>query len=113
MKPLKFVITACALAVGITTAITTTSADDKKAKKEQIEFGQYLSSSCVTCHKLDGKDTGIPSIIGWDEESFVEVLLSFKTKERENKAMQTVAATLSKTDMAALAAYYATIKEKE
>lgn len=92
-----------ALSVGFTTALAS----------EKVEFGKYLSSSCVTCHRIDGTDTGIPSIVGWDEESFVEVLKSYKTKERENKAMQTIAAPLTKEDMEALAAYFATLKEKE
>lgn len=80
---------------------------------DQTEFGEYLSTSCVTCHQLSGADNGIPAIVGWDKEAFVEVMLSYKTKERENKAMQTIATPLSREDMEALAAYFATIQPKE
>ncbi len=80
---------------------------------EKVEYGEYLSGSCVTCHQLSGADNGIPAIVGWDAEAFVEVLLSYKTKERDNKAMQTIAIPLSKEEMEALAAYFATIKAKE
>ncbi len=96
-----------AAAVLITASPALASEDDK------IEYGEYLSGSCVTCHQLSGADNGIPAIVGWDKEAFVEVLLSYKTKERENKAMQTVALPLSREEMEALAAYFATIAPKE
>ena len=80
---------------------------------EKTEYGEYLSGSCVTCHQLSGADNGIPAIVGWDAETFVEVMLSYKTKERENKAMQTIATPLSREEMEALAAYFATIQPKE
>lgn len=74
------------------------------------ELGEYLSSQCTTCHQLSGKDNGIPSIVGWDTASFAAVLNSYKKRERENKAMQNIAGTLSDEDIASLAAYFATIK---
>lgn len=94
-------------------------AEKKVAKKvdaktaEKIEYGQYLSGSCVTCHQLSGAANGIPAIVGWDAEDFVEVLKAYKTKERENKAMQTVVAAMSKEEMEALGAYFATIEPKD
>jgi cytochrome c len=81
-----------------------------RAGASDIELGEYLSSQCTTCHQLSGKTKGIPSIVGWDAESFIAVLRSYKLKERENQAMQNIAGTLSDDDMAALAAYFATIK---
>lgn len=97
------------MATGALLAATSvaTKADD------QVAFGEYLSGSCVTCHSAKGKDDGIPSIVGWDKEAFVEVLLSYKNKERDNKAMQGITAALSKEEMQALAAYFATLKEQE
>ena len=76
-------------------------------------LGEYLSSQCTTCHQLSGKVSGIPSIVGWDQESFIAVMQSYKKKERENKVMQNISGTLSTEDIAALAAYFATIKPKE
>jgi cytochrome c553 len=80
---------------------------------QDLEYGEYLSNQCTTCHQLSGKDNGIPPIVGWDAESFIAVLASYKRKERENKAMQTIAASLGDEEMAALAAYFATLKPKE
>ena len=76
-------------------------------------LGEYLSSQCTTCHQLSGKVSGIPAIVGWDQESFIAVMQSYKKKERDNKVMQNIAWTLSTEDIAALAAYFATIQSKE
>ncbi len=73
-------------------------------------YGQYLSSECVTCHRSDGQDKGIPPIVGWPPEQFIAVLQSYKTKDRSNAIMQTITGRLSDDDMAALAAYYASLK---
>lgn len=83
------------------------------AAAQDVAYGEYLSSQCTTCHQLSGKDNGIPSIVGWDAESFVAVMGSYKRKERENKAMQTIAASMGNEEIAALAAYFATLKPKE
>jgi cytochrome c553 len=83
------------------------------AAAQDVAYGEYLSSQCTTCHQLSGKDKGIPSIIGWDTESFVAVMGSYKRKERENQAMQTIAASMGDEEIAALAAYFATLKPKE
>lgn len=74
------------------------------------EYGEYLSAECVTCHQLSGADDGIPPITGWDVESFVAVLKSYKEKERENQAMQLITSNLGEEEMAALAAYFASLK---
>jgi len=73
-------------------------------------LGEYLSGQCTTCHQLSGKTAGIPSIVGWDESSFIEVINAYKNQERDNKAMQNITSTLNDEDIAALAAYFATIK---
>jgi len=96
-----------------TIAVLISATSAVASENEKIEYGEYLSGSCVTCHQLSGADNGIPAIVGWDKEAFVEVLLSYKTKERENNAMQTIAAPLSLEEMEALAAYFATIEPKE
>ena len=77
------------------------------------ELGEYLSSQCTTCHQKSGRDRGIPPIVGWDVESFIAVMNSYKKKERENKVMQTIAGALSDEDIAGLAAYFATIEPKD
>jgi cytochrome c len=69
-------------------------------------LGQYLSSECVTCHQLSGQFEGIPPIIGWPEASFIEIMDEYRTKQRENPIMQTIAGRLSKEEVGALAAYF-------
>ena len=80
------------------------------ASAADAAFGQYLSSECVTCHRLDGQDKGIPSIVGWPADQFVAVLGAYRAKVRDNQIMQTIAARLSDDEMAALAAYYESLK---
>ena len=73
-------------------------------------LGQYLSSECVTCHQLSGHFDGIPPIIGWPEEAFVQIMNEYRNKERQNPVMQTIAGRLSPDEIAALAAYFASLK---
>jgi cytochrome c len=73
-------------------------------------LGQYLSAECVTCHQLSGKFDGIPPIIGWPETSFVEVMNAYRNKDRANPVMQTIAGRLSQDEIAALAAYFGSLK---
>ena len=74
------------------------------------EYGEYLSSQCVTCHQADGSDDGIPSIKGLRPENFYTAMRAYKTKERSNQVMQVVAAALDEEQMAALAAYFAALE---
>jgi cytochrome c553 len=73
-------------------------------------LGQYLSSECVTCHQLSGKYDGIPPIIGWPETFFVQIMNEYRNKDRENPVMQTIANRLSPEEIAALAAYFGSLK---
>lgn len=74
------------------------------------EYGEYLSSQCQTCHQADGSDDGIPSIKGLRPENFYVAIRAYKTKKRPNQVMQTVAGALDEEQMAALAAYFATLE---
>lgn len=82
------------------------------ARAADPAYGQYLSSECVTCHRADGQDKGIPAIVGWPSDQFVAVLKSYKVKDRDNQIMQTIAGRLSDDEMAALAAYYGSLKPR-
>lgn len=78
--------------------------------KGDPEFGEYLSGDCTACHQINGDYNGIPSIIGWDEESFVWVMHEYKEKYREHPVMQMMAGRLANDEIAALAAYFATLE---
>ena len=75
-------------------------------------LGEYLSSECVTCHQLSGRYQGIPPIIGWPEASFVEIMNEYRDKRRTNPVMQTIAGKFSSDEVAALAAYFGSLKSK-
>ncbi len=70
------------------------------------DYGEYLSSECTTCHQASGADKGIPSITGWPQEDFVVALHAYRSKHRDNEAMQLVTSRLSDEEIAGLAAYF-------
>ncbi len=70
------------------------------------EYGEYLASECLTCHRADGTDAGIPSITGWQTEAFVIAMHSYKSKKRPHPVMQMMAGRLNDEEIAALAAYF-------
>jgi cytochrome c len=70
------------------------------------EYGEYLSSECVTCHLADGSAQGIPSITRWETEDFVVAMHAYKVGLRPHPVMQMMAGRLSDEEIAALAAYF-------
>lgn len=70
------------------------------------EYGEYLSSECLTCHRADGEDSGIPSITNWPTEDFVVAMHAYKRKMRPHPVMQMMAGRLSADEIASLAAYF-------
>ena len=74
-----------------------------------VEYGEFLAAECTTCHRRDGGADGIPSITGWPEDGFVTVMHAYREKVRPNVTMQTITARLGDEDIAALAAYFATL----
>ncbi len=77
-------------------------ADDGKA----LALGRHLARECSTCHRIDGVDNGIPSIIGWPADAFIETMDYYRTGARPNQAMASVAQSLSDDELRALALYY-------
>lgn len=76
------------------------------ALKGDPEYGEYLSSECLTCHQSDGAADGIPSITRWPEEDFVVAMHAYKRKLRPHPVMQMMAGRLNEEEIAALAAYF-------
>lgn len=76
------------------------------ALKGDPDYGEYLSSECLTCHQSDGSAEGIPSITLWPEEDFVIAMHAYKRKLRPHPVMQMMAGRLSDEEIAALAAYF-------
>ncbi|WP_150523415.1 c-type cytochrome [Roseibium sediminis] len=76
------------------------------------EYGEYLSSECVTCHQLSGHADGIPSIVGWPNEAFIRALFEYKSNIRTNQVMQNMTLNLGNEEIAALAAYFGSLDPK-
>jgi cytochrome c553 len=95
---------AAAAAVAGSAAVTRASGDRA--------LGEYLSAECVTCHQVSGRYDGIPSIVGWPEASFVEIMDEYRSKKRPNPIMQTIVARFSSDEVAALAAYFASLEQR-
>jgi cytochrome c553 len=72
--------------------------------------GAQLAATCAACHRLDGRDKGIPSIIGLDEGKLAGALQAFKSGERS--IMHTVALSLSSEEIATVVHYLA-VQRKE
>jgi cytochrome c len=74
--------------------------------KGDLEYGQYLSAECVTCHSASGIDNGIPAITGWNEASFISVLSAYKSKSLKNPTMQVIAGRLDQLQIESLALFF-------
>ena len=74
-----------------------------------IDYGEYLSSECTTCHHPQGLDEGIPSITGWPIESFVWALHSYKSGARKHPIMEMITQRLSNEEIASLAIFFESI----
>lgn len=105
-----------ALATGLTTpalACDVRASDDSSDPPAELlafegdpDYGEYLGSECLTCHRADGDYEGIPGIVGWDDESFKTAMHEYRVNARENPVMQTISARLSDEEIAALSAYF-------
>jgi cytochrome c553 len=71
-----------------------------------------LAATCASCHRLDGHDKGIPSIIGLEEERFAGVMAAFRSGERSSQIMRAVALSLSNDEIEILAHYLAAQRTK-
>jgi cytochrome c len=76
-----------------------------------IEYGEYLSSECTTCHQMNGASDAIPNITGWPADDFVTAMHAYREKYRSHPVMQMISGRLSNDEIAALAAYYSSLKK--
>lgn len=75
-------------------------------------YGKQLSQECITCHRLDGKDVGVPSIVDMSKADFIKSLQLYRTGLRDNPTMVSVASTLDDQQIEALALYFSSLNEK-
>ncbi len=98
-------VTAAVPALAAAVSVGLAAAQDAK----QLTYGQHLSQECTGCHRIDGIDNGIPSIIGWPAETFARTLGFYQTGKRTNPVMISVATSLNDTQVEALAAYFGSL----
>ena len=96
----------------ITASLLTVAFGATAGHGADIELGRYLSSECMTCHGTAKADSTIPNIFGLGQAHFAEVLRAYRAKALPNPVMQTIAGRFSKDEIAALAAYFGSLKTK-
>ena len=69
--------------------------------------GAQLAAMCAACHRLDGQDRGIPSIVGVKKKELIDTMEDFKSGKRSSQIMQVVARSLTTEEIAILADYLA------
>jgi cytochrome c553 len=72
------------------------------------DYGAYLATECSSCHQKQTDSHAIPVIEGLPRDYFVEAMLEYKYRVRDNTVMQAVMNSLGNEEMAALASHFAT-----
>jgi cytochrome c len=81
------------------------------AQKRDLEFGRYLATECLTCHRTGTAGAAIPNIFGMPEPRFIVFIKAYRDKQLPNPVMQSVAGRLNDDEIEALAAYFASAKK--
>jgi cytochrome subunit of sulfide dehydrogenase len=75
--------------------------------------GAALANACAACHGPQGRSQGaIPSIDTLSAEDFVVALKAFRTDTRPGTVMNRIAKGLNDADIAAVAAYFVTLRQR-
>lgn len=77
--------------------------------------GQQKSAVCSACHGLNGVGTRstYPNLAGQKEQYLIKQIKAFRDGIRKDITMQPMVAPLTDTDIANLAAYYASLPPKK
>ena len=67
--------------------------------------GGQIAAVCASCHRLDGDDRFIPSIVGLGEDQLTRSMLAYRLGERPSHIMQAIALSLSDEEIAAVARF--------
>jgi cytochrome subunit of sulfide dehydrogenase len=93
------------VALAMSAGVLVPSADRSVAAP--LDRGAQLAAVCASCHRLDGGDHGIPSIVGLDEATLVAEMTAFKSGERTSQIMRVMSLSLTADDVRAVARYLA------
>ncbi len=78
------------------------------ASAADVEVGRVVAIMCEGCHGRRGFSArdGVPNLAGQGATYLMKQLKSFKAGSRRDTVMEPMAAQLSDSDMAAVAAYF-------
>jgi cytochrome c553 len=82
-----------------------------RAAAAEDRRGAQLAAMCASCHRLDGRDQGIPSIVGLKEKALLDAMAAFRSGERPSRIMHAVAISLSEEEIVTLAEYIAALEK--
>jgi len=77
------------------------------ARAAANDQGGQLAAVCASCHRLDGGEKGIPSIIGLGEDRLTHAMLAYRSGERSSHIMRAIALSLSDEEIATVARFLA------
>ena len=100
---------AVAMLVGLPVLLGATAPQAPAEDAKSFAYGRHLARECTSCHRLDGINNGIPSIIGWQTDAFITTLKFYRDGARSNPVMVSVATSLSDEQMQALAVFFASM----
>ncbi len=107
---------AASLALAALVSVPSAAWAETAAAKGDVVRAQAKNSMCIGCHGIPGYRTAypvvyaVPLIAGQSEGYLISALRAYKAGERSHPSMRAIAGSLSETDMADLAAYYAAAK---
>ncbi len=77
------------------------------------QAGKVKAAMCAACHGVNGEGIAPnPALAGKKEDQLIQAMKEYKSGQRDNAVMKGMLSSLSDQDLANLAAYYASLKEK-
>lgn len=99
-----------AISIALAGWVTAAGAGHARADAQLLAYGKHLSQECTSCHRRDGADKGIPTIVGLEVDYFVTTMKFYQSGARTNQTMNSVALALNDDQLKALGVYFATLK---
>lgn len=81
------------------------------AATPDAEWGAYLASECLTCHRPSGVADGVPVISGWPRDAFIHALAGYRAGHRSNQVMEMVARSMAPDEASSIAAFFETLTD--
>jgi cytochrome c553 len=95
--------TACAILI---TAVSIGTAARAGTTRPAAD-GTELAAPCASCHRADGRNSGIPALSGMDENRILQRMADFRRQTHGDQIMHVVANALTPQETAAIAHYFA------